>query len=882
MKEKILLIDGNFFCYRAFYAIRSLTTSTGQPTNAIYGFVTMLNKLIAEQRPDYLAVAFDLKGPTFRHKRFTDYKLKRRPMPDELSAQIPTIKELLAAYHIPIFEKQGYEADDVIATLAKILAPPATDKHRQAGGLELEILIVTGDKDMLQIVSNTIKVLNPHKDNLILDELWVRKRFGVSPKKLTEIMALAGDTSDNIPGVPGIGEATAIELIKEFGTLDEVLANADKITNKGRAEKIKEFAQLAQMSRELAQLDSNVPQLAQRKVSELLKELKMAAADKERLFELFKKLEFKTLLQTVIPESKDTIVCNVISDHQEAEEFLKQALHKKDVTVYFWTSHQQPLRAKILGASFSFEQGKGFFFPLKNFPIETLKPILENKDIKKTGHDLKYLKVLLSNYGIELQGIGFDTMLAAYLLDPAKTKYSLPDLSLEYLNCKPEDLHPSATDKETAEFCFGFVNAILRLSKILQKQLRQKDLLTLFQNIEMPLIKVLADMEKEGMSLDKDLLLHLSRDFESKLKSLTKQIYEMAGESFNINSPKQLSFILFEKLKLPRLKRTKTGTSTDTDVLQRLRKVHPLASALLEFREISKLRSTYIEGLMKLINPATGRIHTSFNQAGTATGRLSCSQPNLQNIPIKTKLGKMIRQAFIPGRKTNLLLSADYSQIELRIMAHLSGDKNLISAFKEDLDIHAYTASLIFGVSQESVTQQMRDTAKTVNFGISYGMSAFGLAKDLGIEQGQAQEFIEAYFQRYSGVRKYIDRQIKMAKGQGFVATLLKRRRYIPQIESPNENVRQFAQRIAINAPVQGSASDLIKAAMIEIYRELETEKLSTKMLLQVHDELVFSVPEEELEEVKSIVKDKMENVIELKVPIKVSIKVGKNWLELK
>ncbi len=882
MKKKILLIDGNSFCYRAFYAIRNLTTSSGQPTNAIYGFVTMLNKLIAEQRPDYLAVAFDVAAPTFRHKRFVNYKIKRRPMPEELSAQIPTIKEVLRAYHISIFEKEGYEADDVIATLAKRFTSPATDKYGRSDGSELEILIVTGDKDFLQIVNNTTKVLNPHKDNLILDELWVRKRFGVRPEKIREIMALAGDTADNIPGVPGIGEATAIELIKEFGTLDGVLANLDKITNKARAEKIKEFAQLARMSRELVQLDSNVPQLAQKKTSELLKKSKLVEADKKRLFEIFKELEFKTLLQTVIPESKDTVVCKTISHHREAEEFLKQLLHKKDVAVYFWTSQQQAMRAKILGASFSFAEEESFFFPLEKIPIETLKPILENKDIKKIGHDLKYLKVLLANYGIDLQGLSFDVMLAAYLLDPAKAKYGLVDLALEYLDCKLEDLHPSTLDKEAAKICSQFVNTILRLNKILQKQLRQKNLFALFQNIEMPLIEVLAEMEKNGVALDKDLLLHLSCDFESRLKSLTGQIYEMAGESFNINSPKQLSVILFEKLKLPRLKRTKTGTSTDTDVLQRLRKVHPLASALLEFREISKLKSTYIEGLMKLLHPATGRIHTSFNQTGTATGRLSSSQPNLQNIPIKTKLGKRIRQAFITDKRANLLLSADYSQIELRIMAHLCGDKSLISAFKEDLDIHAHTASLIFGVSQDEVTAQMRDTAKTVNFGISYGISAFGLARDLSIEQGQAQEFIEAYFQRYPGVKKYIARQVKAAKDRGFVTTLLERRRYIPQIESPNENVRQFAQRIAINAPVQGSASDLIKAAMIEIYRELKVKGLATKMLLQVHDELVFSVPEEELEEVKVIVKDKMENVIKLKVPIKVSIKVGKNWLEMK
>ncbi len=872
MKKKLLLIDGNSFCYRAFYAIRNLSTSSGIPTNAIYGFVTMLNKLISEHKPHYLAVAFDLAAPTFRHKRFSGYKAQRKPMPDELSTQISTIKKILAAYHIPIFEKKGYEADDIIATLAKRLV-----------ARDLEILVITGDKDILQLVSNNIKVLSPHKDNLILDEAWVGRRFGVPPEKITEIMALAGDASDNIPGVPGIGEATAIELVKTFGTLDGVLANVDKIASKTRAEKIREFAEQARMSKELASLDCNVPQLGQREVSDLLEELKVVEADKERLFETFKELEFKSLAQKVIPESKDRVDCKIVSQTKEIEEFFKKVSGEETIAVYFWTSHQEPMRAKILSVAFAFEQGMGFFLPSEHFPPDTLKPILEDENIKKIGHDLKYLKVLLANYGIDLQGIDFDTMIASYLLDPAKSRYSLSDLALEYLNCKLEDVHLPSTNREAARICCQNVNAILKLSKVLQKQLKQKSLICLFQNIEMPLIDVLADMEREGIALDKDLLLHLSRDFDRKLKTKTKEIYEMAGETFNINSPKQLGFILFEKLKLPRIKRTKTQKhSTDTEVLQRLASVHPVASSLLEFREISKLKSTYIDGLMKLLHPQTGKIHASFNQTGTATGRLACSRPNLQNIPVRTNLGRVIRRAFIADRKTSLLLSADYSQIELRILAHLSGDKNLLSAFKEGLDIHVYTASLIFGVSQDQVTAQMRDAAKTVNFGIIYGMSAFGLSKDLGIDQNRAQEFIEAYFRRYTGVKNFIAYQIEKAKRQGFVTTLLKRRRYIPQIKSENENVRQFAQRVAINTPVQGSASDLIKAAMIEIYRDIKAKKLSTRMLLQVHDELVFAVPQEELEEAKALIKDRMENVIKLKVPIKVSIRTGKNWLEMK
>lgn len=871
MNKKVLLIDGNSFCYRAFYAIKSLATSKGIPTNAIFGFITMLNRLISQQKPDYLAVAFDLKGPTFRHKMFTDYKIQRKPMPDDLSAQIPTIKKILAAYRISIFEKKGYEADDIIATLAKKL-----DKA------ELEVLIVTSDKDILQVVTDNVKVLNPHKDGLILDEAWVRKRYGVGPEKIAEIMALGGDTSDNIPGVPGIGEATAIELIKSFGTLDGVLANVNRIANKARGEKIKEFAEQARMSKELARLDFNVPPLAKRAAKELLEQLKMGEADREKLLEIFRELEFKSLLRSLISESKDKIDCQIVSEVEGVEKFIKQASEGKAMAVYVETDHQEPMRANLLGASCCLQAGKAFFFSFKKFPPSTLKPLLENKDVKKLGHDLKYLKIVLSNYGIDLQGISFDTMVAAYLLNPEETKYALADLALDELNCKLEQEHSPDTERKAAEIYPQFAEAIFRLSKILQKQLKEKGLLELFENIEMPLIEVLADMEKEGVSLDKDFLLHLSRDFDKKLKSLTREIYEMVGGEFNINSPKQLSSILFEKLKLPRIKRTKTGSSTDTEVLQKLSTIHPVAAALLEFREISKLKSTYIDGLMKLLHPKTGKIHSSFNQTGTATGRLASRRPNLQNIPIKTNLGKKIRQAFIADKKANLLLSADYSQIELRMLAHLSGDKNLTSSFKEGSDIHRLTASLIFGQDQEKVSAQMRDAAKTVNFGIIYGMSAYGLSRDLRIKQEQAEEFIQAYFRRYPGVKKFIAHQIEQARAFGFVTTLLRRRRYIPQIKSQNEGLRQFAQRVAINAPVQGSASDLIKAAMIEIYRGIKTGKLSTRMLLQVHDELVFSVPQDELDQAEALIKDKMENAIRLKVPIKVSVKSGKNWLDMK
>jgi DNA polymerase-1 len=868
--KKVLLIDGNSFCYRAFYAIKSLSTSKGQPTNAIYGFVTMLNKIITEHQPQYLAVTFDLKGPTFRHEKFTDYKIHRKPMPNELIMQLPIIKRIIQAYGIAIFEQQGYEADDIIATLAKTL----TDK-------DVEVLILTSDKDMLQVVSKNIKVINPHKENEILDEAWVRKRFGVDPEKIVEIMALCGDVSDNIPGVPGIGEVTAIKLIKRFGSLDEVLANLDKITSKSRAEQIKRCASQARMSRELAKLDCNVTRLTKIDTSDLLAQLKTKEVDNRKLFEIFKELEFKSLIQKFAPKNKNKLNYKVISSQKEAEYYLKEIVDG-EIALFTWNDHRHPMLAKIYGIAFFREKEEPLFFALRLISPTILKPVLENGDIKKIGHNLKYLKVLLSNYEIDLQGIQFDIMIASYLLEPAKLKYELKDLALEYLDCKIEEALGFYTEEKAGEICCQNAHLIFNLSKILQKQLKEKNLLSLFEDIEIPLIEILANMEKEGVTLNRNLLLHLSREFETKLKDLTKQIYEIAGQDFNINSPQQLSSILFEKLKLPIIKRTKTGKSTDTDVLQRLLSLHPIASALLEFRELSKMKSTYVDGMLKLLHTRTGKIHTSFNQTGTATGRLSCSQPNLQNIPIRTKLGKRIRQIFVPSGRDNLLLSADYSQIELRILAHLSGDKNLISAFQKNLDIHAYTASLIFGVTVHQITTQMRDTAKTVNFGIIYGMTAYGLSRDLGSEVGRAQEFIDAYFQRYPQVKSYIDRQKKQAERDGFVTTLLNRRRYIPQINSPDETTRKFAQRIAINAPVQGSASDLIKAAMVEIYRSLKIQGLLAKMIIQVHDELVFSVPEKELEEAKSLIKHRMENVIKLKVPIIVSIRTGKNWLEMK
>jgi len=881
MSKKLFLVDGSSFCYRAYYAIKELSTTKGQPTNAIYGFVNMLNKLIKEEKPDYLAVAFDVAGPTFRHKRFEEYKAGRIPMPDRLTSQIPLIKEILAAYNISIFEKEGYEADDLLATVAKRLEDEP-----------VEVYIATGDKDALQLVDRKVKVYSPHKEVIIYDEAWVKERYGVSPEGMTEIMALMGDQIDNIPGVPGIGEKTAVELIGRFGSLENLLSNIDKIENRKQGELLRRYAQQARMSKELATVDRNVP------LEVDLEGLKRKVPNNVELFEIFRELEFKSLLKEFAPkEARRGADYKLISSRDQFDRFLEKLKNVKGFTLDFETTDQDPMKAKPIGCAFSWKASEAYYVPLnieeldKDYVLEKLKPIFEDENIKKYGQNIKYEVVILAGLGIELNGVAFDTMIASYLLNPSKLNHNLDDISLEWLGHKMialEELIGKGKDKRSLEqvdlrkVCeYGCEDAdiTMRLKEILEVELRQKNLYDLFWNVEIPLVGVLARMEMAGVIVDSRLLGKMSDDMARDLVKLTEQIYDMAGEEFNINSPKQLSHILFEKLKLPVVKRTKTGASTNVEVLVKLAKAHALPRRLLEYRELSKLKSTYIDALPQLVNQRTGRVHTSFNQTVTATGRLSSSQPNLQNIPIRTESGRKIRKAFV-AKEGAVLLSCDYSQIELRILAHLSGDENLIKAFRDDLDIHTHTASLIFGVKEEDVTPRMRDQAKTVNFGINYGMSPYGLSKSLGIDVDEAAEFIDAYFAKYPKVKEYIANQIELARSKGYVTTLFKRRRYIPEINNQNRSIREFAERTAINTPVQGSAADLIKLAMIHIDRILRMKRLKTKMILQVHDELVFEVPKVELSIVEAIVKEKMEKVIELKVPIKVKIKVGRNWFE--
>ena len=842
MAEKSLfLIDANAFCYRAFYALKDLTTSWGQETNAIYGFVNILNKILKERKPDYLICCFDVSRDTFRLEKFKQYKMQRRPMPDGLVSQIPIIKEIIVAYGVPIFEKEGFEADDIIAQLARV-----------ASRKKISVTIVSSDKDILQLVNNHISVLNPYKDNGILyDSSKVEEYFGVAPERVVDIIALMGDDADNIPGVPGIVEKTARKLILEFGSLEKLLKNIPKIEPEKIKEAISGHLERIKLNEELISLNREIGMELD------LEKARVCRPDIAALTRIFKRLEFKKLLGELGGSDDKNTEAN-LCDCSKTE---LKALLKKTKEISIFGSSKNDLFFAIGDRLFNAQSAD-----------DDIVDLIINAKIKKTGHDLKKLKVSLFKEGFVLDGLDFDVMIAVYLLNPSRSSFGIGDLALEHL--KRFIREGSLQAKDTLDL-------IVKLKPVLSNALEKKGLLKLFTEIEMPLVSILAQMEIDGIKLDLKLLKMLSVDMEQRLIKLISEIYEAAGTQFNINSPKQLASVLFEKLKLPQVKKTKTGPSTDEEVLRRLKDKHILPSLLLEYRQLAKLKNTYVDALPRLVDPLTGRVHTSFNQTGTETGRLSSSNPNLQNIPVKTDIGGKIRQAIIASGKGNCLLSCDYSQIELRVLAHLSGDENLIKAFKNNQDIHRLTASLIYNISEHVVSTKMREVAKRVNFGIIYGQSAYGLSKDLGISVNQAQDFIDAYFLRYPKVKGYIELEIKKAQEDGFVTTLLGRRRYIPEINNKNILIRQFAQRQAVNTPIQGTASDLIKLAMINISRHIKADGLETKMILQIHDELVFDLPLAELNVLCCLVKDKMENVLELDVPIRVDMRKGENWLEM-
>ncbi|MBI4597364.1 MAG: DNA polymerase I [Candidatus Omnitrophica bacterium] len=860
---KAYLIDGTAFCYRAFYAIRSLSTADGRPTNAVYGFVVMLKALREKQRPDYAAVAFDAGKPTFRHRKFEAYKVQRKPMPESLIGQLPAVKRLLAAYRLPIFELEGFEAEDLLATIATRTAAAGIDTY-----------LVTGDKDALQLVNGHIKVYNPHKeDGLVMDAAAVEARYGVAPDRMVELMALMGDEIDNIPGVPGIGEKTAMHLLQQFGSLEELYRRLEEVESPVLRQSLDASREQVALSRELAQIDQHVP------LDVSLDALKIQEPDWRALRAIFREMEFKKLLRELEAHaptqmSNTLATIHVVTSPNELTALKARLAHATEATaLLLWPSTPEAEGFIALAPA----AAEAWVIPLDD--ISELAGWLSDPQAKKISHDAKAAKRALAARGVALHGLLGDTMLAAYLLNPARTRQALSDVADELLEQSLPHLPKSpGIDQEP----FGrWAIAARELHAVLESKLQAHHLDGLYHDLELPLLDVLTRMEADGVAVDVTYLRGLHARMDAQLTQLTEEIYRLAGTTFNLNSPKQLAGVLFERLQLPVIKRTKTGPSTDSDVLQRLAGQHPLPEQLMQFRELSKLVSTYVEALPKLVDPLTGRIHPTFNQTVTATGRLSCSEPNLQNIPVKTELGRSIRRAFIAGIPDGALLAADYSQIELRILAHLSGDAHLTEAFRQHRDIHRFTASLIYGCSEAEVQPQQRSAMKAVNFGIIYGMSAHGLSKELGIGVEEAQAFIEAYFERYPKVRDYLQSQIECAKRDGFVQTLLGRRRYIPEVKSPDGLMRQFGERMAINAPIQGSAADLIKQAMVEIDLALRAGGFRSRMVLQVHDELVFEAPQAELARLGSLVRDTMEHAMTLTVPLTVTLNAGPNWLEL-
>ncbi len=882
----LLLIDGSSYIYRAYFAIRqTLTTHKGFPTKAIYGVTNMLIKVLKEKDPKYVAVVWDAKGPTFRHELYPDYKANRPPMPDDLSVQIPYIRKVVESLGFPQLEMDGYEADDIIATIVRRMP-------------EQRIIIVTGDKDLLQLVSERVSIWDPMKDEYI-DLATVRERFGLEPGQFTDVMALSGDTSDNIPGIPGVGPKTAQKLIRTHGSLDALLKSLDSLKGKLK-ERIEENASRLPLWKKLVSLSTEVD------VPTELEFFVRRPPDQKKLRELFKELEFTSFLRELAPEKIISFEnYRVITEERELREWMDEVKACGSVVLDTETTSEFPMQAELVGISMCVRPPEAVYVPVGHQTTEpqmsleavreVLGPVFADSGVEKVGQNIKYDLLVLWNHGMELEGIAGDTMVASYLLNPSRHQHNLGEIAQEVLGYKMisfKEITSSQKGKRNfakvpvalaRDYSCEDVHVTALVKEVLWERLKEADLWDLFTRVEVPLILVLARMEKAGILVDRDGLEELSREFSQRLLTMEGEIYELAGHEFNINSPKQLQEVLFVELKLPQKKKTrkKTGFSTDIEVLKDLAQHHPLPQKIIEYRNLAKLKSTYVDGLRRMLNPKTGRVHTSFNQTVTATGRLSSSDPNLQNIPVRTEEGRRIRALFV-APKGHVLMSADYSQIDLRVLAHYSRDTALVDAFRKGEDIHRRTASEIYGVVPELVSPEMRRVAKTVNFGIIYGMSPFGLARELGIPRHIAKEFIEKYFRRYPGVKRYMEEVVKEARKRGYVTTILGRRRYIPDLHSKARTVREFAERIAINTPIQGSAADIIKLAMLHVDQKLKEQGDHARILLQVHDELVLEVPEGMVDEISAMVKGTMESVVELEVPLVANVGWGPNWVEVK
>ena len=893
--DKLVLIDGNSIMNRAFYGImgsKMLTTKDGKYTNAIYGFLAILFKILEDIKPQYIAVAFDLKGPTKRHKLYDGYKANRHGMPDELAEQMPIIKEILKAMNIDIIEKQGYEGDDILGTLAK---------YGEKQGLEVTIL--SGDRDTFQLASDNITIRIPRtKGGKTETEDYDRKKileeYGLEPEQLIEVKALQGDTSDNIPGVPGIGPKTAISLIQKYNTVKELYekieSGEDDLKGKQK-ENIINNKENAELSRVLGEIDTNVP------LEDTLEEIKLEEWDRPKVLEIFEELRFNRYIERFgLKEEAQPNQTNA-QNRKEIEIIEATEIPEIDKKLYYYLECKKNndvsliIKEEITGISI-YDQNKIYYIKRSENFTKQIKKIFENDKIEKYGYDISRDYILLKQIGITMKNMKYDAKIATYILNPT-SKYTIDILARDYLEIDNQEylkekgvkeesqtsLFEEQADQENNEKIKNslYVQEIYELSELTLRKLEEVNAIELFDNIDMPTVEVLAEMQWNGMYVDINELEEYGNEIKGRLEILTQEIHELCGEEFNINSTKQLGEVLFEKLKLPVVKKTKSGYSTDMDVLEKLKEEHPVIERLLEYRQLMKLNSTYVEGMKQYINPKTHRIHSFFHQTITATGRISSTEPNLQNIPTRFELGKRLRKIFKPSEGC-LYIDADYSQIELRVLAHISKDKHMVQAFKNGEDIHKQAASKVFNIPLEEVTKEQRSSAKAVNFGIVYGISDFGLGEQLGISRKEAKKYIEQYLEEYSGIKKFMDKIVEKAKKEGYVETLFKRRRYIPELKSNNYIVRQFGQRVAMNTPIQGTAADIMKIAMINVLKELKTRNMKSKIILQVHDEVIIEATIDELNEVADILKNCMEKAVKLSVPLIVDVSEASNWYDCK
>ena len=900
--SRLILVDGNSIMNRAFYGImgsKMLTTSDGTYTNAVYGFLSILFKIEEDLNPDYIAVAFDLKGPTERHKMYEGYKANRHGMPDELAQQMPIIKDVLKAMNIKIIEKQGYEGDDILGTLSK-----------EAEEQGIDVTILSGDRDTFQLTSDKVTVRIPRTkmgktENEDYDRTRVLEEYGIEPKELIEVKGLMGDTSDNIPGIPGVGEKTALNLIRHYKTIDnlykEVETNESLIDVKGKLkEKILENKELAYLSRKLGEINRQAP------IETSVEELKKQEWNNQEVYNLFKYLRFNRYIDRFNMENSNAeqtpneqlFEKEAVNELEKIKEIIEKAKKENELIYYIETDELETkdtiINKKIKSISiYDKELKKAYYILLEEDKIQLFKEIFEDNNVKKIGYKQKIDYILLKEKEINVSNFYYDIELAAYILNPTESKYNLEKLAIDYLkldineyNKKEEkqinlfEAQENKAENEIEKNCM-YVYTIYNVYEKTIEKLKETNQLDLFNNIEMPLVEVLADMQYIGIYVDKNELVEFGNTLKNEIEKLTGEIYKLAGEEFNINSTKQLGIILFEKMKLPVVKKTKSGYSTDVEVLEKLKNENEIVSKILDYRQLVKLNSTYVEGLIPYINDKDNRIHSYFHQTVTATGRISSSEPNLQNIPTRFDLGKQIRKVFKP-KEGYVFVDADYSQIELRVLAHIADDEHMIEAFNNNEDIHRQTASKVFDIPMEEVTSKQRSDAKAVNFGIVYGISDFGLGEQLGISRKQAKLYIEQYLDKYQKIKEFMENIKESAKKEGYVETLFNRRRYIPEMNSNNYMVRQFGARVAMNTPIQGTAADIMKIAMIKLFNELKEKKLESNILLQIHDELLLEVKKEEKDEVEKLLKDSMEGAMQLKVPLKVELSEADNWYEAK